>query len=279
MRVLFGFYLMLCGFVCLGQSEFNERLKKADQFYDTFRWHYAAETLDNLPNFHKAHRLYSEAFEIDSSSTYVRDRLLEIERTLVELKEDSVCSQLLSQDHEIPENMFECMVRLDSLLCSRDKDVMRNLVNRDEMVRYHHGLGMYLRNRWGLWQDSKLCKYFEKEGIRHPDDMSGIILDYYYDWLNGDKDSWKNWSEENEFSRFIREKERKRLSEIYAQKRIEELTCPGKEVLLNKIMSELDSEPMNLDSMMTIDELVKMLEFEIEKLEAKAKKGNVKTSE
>ena len=23
--------------------------------------------------------------------------------------------------------------------------------------------------------------------------MSGVILDYYHDWLNGKKDTWKEW--------------------------------------------------------------------------------------
>ena len=49
----------------------------------------------------------------------------------------------------------------------------------------HFGLGMGIRNTWGLWGDSRLAKYFKKHGIKHPDNMSGIILDAYVNHLKG----------------------------------------------------------------------------------------------
>lgn len=55
------------------------------------------------------------------------------------------------------------------------------------------GLGMWMRNNWRLWAGSRLQKYFLVRGIRHPDDMSGVILEYYYDWLKGQKEAWKDW--------------------------------------------------------------------------------------
>jgi hypothetical protein len=39
---------------------------------------------------------------------------------------------------------------------------------------------MWLRNGWWLWHGSRLSQYFNKLGIQHPDDMSGIILASYY---------------------------------------------------------------------------------------------------
>lgn len=47
----------------------------------------------------------------------------------------------------------------------------------------HLGLGMGLRNGWGLWGGSRLAKYFNGMGIFHPDDMSGIILESYVRYL------------------------------------------------------------------------------------------------
>jgi len=41
----------------------------------------------------------------------------------------------------------------------------------------HHGFGMWMRNNWGLWSGSKLQDWFHEKGIRHADDMSGIILE------------------------------------------------------------------------------------------------------
>lgn len=45
-----------------------------------------------------------------------------------------------------------------------------------EFGSYHHGCGTAMRNMWGLWHGSRLAKWFNKKGIRHADDMSGIIM-------------------------------------------------------------------------------------------------------
>ena len=43
----------------------------------------------------------------------------------------------------------------------------------------HIGLGLRIRNEWGLWSGSRLAVYFRNLGINHPDDMSGIVLESY----------------------------------------------------------------------------------------------------
>ena len=93
----------------------------------------------------------------------------------------------------IPANLGECFVELDKQLPEIDKKEMAALAHRDNMIVYHHGLGTWLRNNWGLWGGSRLRKYFTDRGITHPDDMSGVILDYYHDWLTGKKETWKEW--------------------------------------------------------------------------------------
>ncbi len=50
----------------------------------------------------------------------------------------------------------------------------------EEMILYHHGLGTWLRNNWGLWAGSRLARYFNGRGVEHPDDMSGIILTSFW---------------------------------------------------------------------------------------------------
>lgn len=52
-----------------------------------------------------------------------------------------------------------------------------------EMIEYHFGLGMWMRNNWGLWRGkSRLLPFFEAKGITHPDEMSGYILDTYKEY-------------------------------------------------------------------------------------------------
>jgi len=95
----------------------------------------------------------------------------------------------------IPRNLEECFIELNKILKPKDIETFKNLKDRDETVLYHLGLGMSLRNRWRLWTGSRLKQYFITKGIQHPDNMSGLILSFYYDWLNGKNDEWKKFEE------------------------------------------------------------------------------------
>jgi hypothetical protein len=93
----------------------------------------------------------------------------------------------------IPKDLGECFIQLDKLLKEVDKKEMKELKSRMDMIQYHHGMGMWLRNNWGLWAGSRLQKYFTDKKIQHPDSMSSVILYFYYDWLTGKKETWKEW--------------------------------------------------------------------------------------
>jgi hypothetical protein len=95
----------------------------------------------------------------------------------------------------IPANLGECFVELDKKLSEVDKKEMRALPKREDMIRYHFSLGLWMRNNWGLWRGSRLQKYFRDRGVLHPDEMSSVILYHYYDWLNDQKATWKSWEE------------------------------------------------------------------------------------
>ncbi len=90
----------------------------------------------------------------------------------------------------IPKDIKDCFVTLDSILEQSDIDTIKALPDRDKTIVYHHGLGTWIRNNWGLWGGSRLMAYFLNRGIEHPDSMSALILEYYYDWLNGKNDGW-----------------------------------------------------------------------------------------
>ncbi len=93
-----------------------------------------------------------------------------------------------------PKNLKECFEYLDRELDPEVIEQIKSLNNRDETFMHHFGLGMYLRNELGLWSGSKLTSYLrEKDILMHPDDMSGIILKYYYDWLHGNHRNWKRF--------------------------------------------------------------------------------------
>ncbi|MGV3616212.1 MAG: DUF6794 domain-containing protein [Fimbriimonas sp.] len=79
----------------------------------------------------------------------------------------------------IPKDLEAAMKELDKLLPPKMRAAMTK-GTEDDMIVYHHGLGTWLRNNWGLWGQSALAKWFAQRGIFHPDDMSGIVLDSYW---------------------------------------------------------------------------------------------------
>ncbi|MBR4715873.1 MAG: hypothetical protein IKP34_06825 [Bacteroidales bacterium] len=91
----------------------------------------------------------------------------------------------------IPRNIEDCFSQLDSILAFKNRRGIIAQPNRESMSKYHFGLGMWLRNNWGLWSGSRLERYFYARGVYHPDNMSGVILEYYYDYLHGVDSNWR----------------------------------------------------------------------------------------
>lgn len=88
-----------------------------------------------------------------------------------------------AEETYIPTDLEDCFSTLDSLLSPEDIQTMK-AGTEDDMIQYHFGLGMWMRNNCGLWGGSRLAKWFNGIGINHPDDMSGIILDSNWRYLN-----------------------------------------------------------------------------------------------
>lgn len=87
----------------------------------------------------------------------------------------------------IPEDLLDALAELDQMLSPEAKQEMLDIFD-DKMVVgvYHFGLGMWIRNNWGLWGGERLAAWFNDRGITHPDDMSGIILVSYRRHLKGE---------------------------------------------------------------------------------------------
>jgi len=57
--------------------------------------------------------------------------------------------------------------------------------SEDDLTRHHFGLGMWMRNNWGLWSEaSPLKQFFDSQGKYSADDMSSMILKSYWQHLN-----------------------------------------------------------------------------------------------
>lgn len=80
----------------------------------------------------------------------------------------------------IPLNLEDCLSSLDHLL---NDTIKLEISKADSSSNFHFGLGMWLRNNWRLWGGSRLQLWFNTQGIIHPDNMSGIVLSVYQEYL------------------------------------------------------------------------------------------------
>jgi uncharacterized protein DUF6794 len=88
-----------------------------------------------------------------------------------------------------PVNLEEAVEQLKIIHHDSTKQKILEMTEDEFLGGSHMGLGMWMRNNWGLWKGKELANYFNSIGIYHPDDMSGIILTSYYRELHGQE--WK----------------------------------------------------------------------------------------
>ncbi|HMI02980.1 MAG TPA: DUF6794 domain-containing protein [Pedobacter sp.] len=93
----------------------------------------------------------------------------------------------------IPRNMEDCFTELDKMLKPETVSEIKAMKRPGQMGIYHHGMGMWIRNNWGLWSGSRLSAYLKERGFSDPDGMSGIIFNYYYTWFKGNKEAYKDF--------------------------------------------------------------------------------------
>jgi len=81
----------------------------------------------------------------------------------------------------IPKDIGEAIDTLDTILSAEDKQYVTDSLSLEAFVASTHwGLGMWMRNNWGLWGGSRLQRFFRDRQVFHPDDMSCEILKAYY---------------------------------------------------------------------------------------------------
>ena len=82
-----------------------------------------------------------------------------------------------------PIDIEECITQLDKGTNDTIKLWMK-FVKEGEFIRKEHFLiGLTIRNKWGLWANSRLCQFFESRGLFQPDEMSGVILGCFHQYV------------------------------------------------------------------------------------------------
>ncbi|MEJ7559371.1 MAG: DUF6794 domain-containing protein [Pedobacter sp.] len=103
-------------------------------------------------------------------------------------------------DVYIPKNLHECLTELDKIVDFEGKKQVLDPKDAWQLNSHMGGLGMWIRNNWGINGGSRLSKYFHDRnigtGTSGNDEISGVIITQYIKWLKGDNKSWKEWEKE-----------------------------------------------------------------------------------
>ena len=86
---------------------------------------------------------------------------------------------------EKPKNLIECIQMLDKTLKTEDKDYIKTLTEDEFFMESHFTIGMGIRNEWIRSGNPELATFFLDQGVKHPDDMSAMILTSYHRHLLG----------------------------------------------------------------------------------------------
>lgn len=83
---------------------------------------------------------------------------------------------------KVPETLEEAFEILESFEGSIEFKTKPEKTATGEL---HFWLGRWIRNNWGLWSgEGKLYEWFADQGIKHADDMSGVILTSFHRHMN-----------------------------------------------------------------------------------------------
>lgn len=103
-------------------------------------------------------------------------------------------------DVYIPQDLQECMLELDKTLNFQSKETLKKATSTFDFNGHMGGLGMWMRNNWGLHRNSRLYKYFDenttfinKDWGFKADAISGAIISCYMEWLRGNRAICKDW--------------------------------------------------------------------------------------
>lgn len=94
--------------------------------------------------------------------------------------QDEMVEPADSPEERKPTTLAEAHAELERILPPEELAKIDAMKSDDDMIKYHSGLGMDIRNGWGLWSGSALKKHMQQLGFTHPDDMSGVILETFW---------------------------------------------------------------------------------------------------
>lgn len=173
---------------------FNRKLIEEYITNTTFKTEFIPREVDKiyLKHFFGGYRNYDDKIAEQETIKDKERRKEEFKKRLILEKIDNIY---------IPKNLYDCLTELDKILNFENKKQLIEAKNSWQFNSHLGGLGMWIRNNWGINGGSRLLKYFNDrnigKGVFGNENISGIIIDQYIIWLKGDKNSWKKWEKQN----------------------------------------------------------------------------------
>lgn len=100
----------------------------------------------------------------------------------------SNCSQKKCEiytENYIPKNLHQAVGFIECEWAGNLKNEFKLKPEKEAVTDLHDNYGRYLRNHWKLWKgENELSIFFHKIGVKHPDDISSIILTSFHRKLN-----------------------------------------------------------------------------------------------
>ena len=95
---------------------------------------------------------------------------------------------MVNTQKQWPETVSEAVDRLLAHMSEKAREDLKNAVE-DDLLSFHFGLGLYVRNNFGLWAGND--KLLESCGggvypLVHPDDVSAKIIKAAWERVRGD---------------------------------------------------------------------------------------------
>ena len=85
-----------------------------------------------------------------------------------------------------PQTKAEAFKRLNRTLSRQAIEELKS-TRRDDLIQYHHGFGTGIRNSFGLWAGNRaLAIDLGAKPDMHPDGVSVLLIEAYWDYLNQD---------------------------------------------------------------------------------------------
>lgn len=101
-------------------------------------------------------------------------------------KKKSIILPQWNEKNEIPSNPHEAITYLMKNLDKETVDSVGECPNEEDATTLTgHNLGLWIRNKWKLWEGSPLLSYFRERGIDNPDVISYLIVKWLWREIKG----------------------------------------------------------------------------------------------